>query len=84
MKYCVKKVYCPNCLKLVNCVEEMREKRIHAICQSCQSSIRYRDEARWRVSSSAEALEKVAHAKKKKAKKAKEQKSEEIVTAKTK
>ena len=76
MKYCVKKVYCPNCLRLVYCVEETRDGHVHAICSRCQSSIRIRDGAHWRVSKAINEREKVATAKGKKTKKAKEQQSE--------
>jgi hypothetical protein len=48
MKLCVKKIYCPDCRKLVKGREEKRNGGIHLSCPRCKRLIWIHDGLSWR------------------------------------
>jgi RNase P subunit RPR2 len=48
MKLVVKKIYCPNCQKLVNGQEQMVNGQVRVLCSRCERLLRFWDGVVWK------------------------------------
>lgn len=57
MKLCVKRIYCPDCRKLVKCHEKPADGRINIVCASCGGVIWIKNPVTWRYAAAGKTAE---------------------------
>lgn len=54
MKLCVKRVFCPNCQRLVSCKEETSKGVVKVLCTRCEKLVWTHDELKWKYARKSE------------------------------